>query len=59
MEIIKAGTRLRKYSARGGGKWYEFQTDAKATVQMCPRTYSTILVVKSGPDRGRYNMRGM
>ena len=55
---IKAGTSLRKYSARGGGKWHQFQEDCTASVKMCNRTYSTVLVVGSGLDKGRYNMPG-
>ena len=52
---IKAGTALRKKS----GGWHTFEQDHDPDVELDPRTYDTLYVVKSGPDRGKYHPRGL
>ena len=56
MKVIKAGTTLMKWggvppSTKG---WHTFEQDTEARIEQCPMTYSTLYVVESGPNRGKY-----
>ena len=52
---IKSGTTLQKKN----GEWHTFVADAEFTAKIDQKTYSTVYVVKSGPDRGTYRPRGL
>lgn len=53
---IKAGT--SKLRAKSTGEaipgWHKFSKDCEAHVRIAKRTYTTILVVTSGEDKGTY-----
>jgi hypothetical protein len=52
--IFPKGTVRMKWERGRASGWHVFQTDARYTVKLDRRTCTTVLVVKSGPDRGTY-----
>lgn len=55
MYKIRAGSVLwSTENGRDPARRHKFSADAQAKVTVHPRYFTTILVVKSGPDRGKY-----